>query len=102
MRRERGEPVDSKIPYPDYQNKCVDWEDPDHEDEDRVCVIVKVVTGVEALEGSVSIRKFLENDLPYLSLPYSHVHMLQSELCRESCIQNGREQRSTLMLQESQ
>ena len=42
VRRKRSEPADGKIVYPDDEHGHVDGQDPKHEDEHGVCVIVEV------------------------------------------------------------
>ena len=46
VRRKWSEPVNSQIVYPDDENGEIDRENPQHENEDRVDVVVKVVVGV--------------------------------------------------------
>ena len=46
---EWGEPVDGEVVGPHEEDGDVDWEDPDHEDEDRVRVVVEIIVGPRAL-----------------------------------------------------
>lgn len=49
MRGERRQPMDSKVPHPDDQYGKVDREDPDHENKDRMRVVIEIAIGVERL-----------------------------------------------------
>ena len=42
VRRERREPVQGEVVDPDYQHGAVDREKPEHEDQNRVRVVVEV------------------------------------------------------------
>ena len=46
---ERGEPVDGEVVGPDEEDGDVDGEDPDHEDEDRMRIVVEIIVGPGAL-----------------------------------------------------
>ena len=46
---ERCEPVDGEIVGPDEEDGDVDGEDPYHEYEDGVCVVVEIIVGTRAL-----------------------------------------------------
>jgi hypothetical protein len=39
MGGERGEPGYLEIPHPDYENGNVDWEEPDHQDKERMSIV---------------------------------------------------------------
>ncbi len=45
----RGEPVDREVVGPDEEDHDVDGEDPNHEEEDGVGVVVKIVVGAGGL-----------------------------------------------------
>ena len=60
MGGERGEPVDGEVVGPDEEDHDVDGEDPDHEEEDRVGVIVEIMIGAGGL-GDVWISCFHSN-----------------------------------------
>lgn len=49
MGGEGCEPVHGEIADPDDEDWKVDWENPEHEDQDRVRIIVKVVVDVRTL-----------------------------------------------------
>ena len=41
--------MDRKITYPNNQHRNIDGKDPDHEHQDRMCIVIEVVVGVRAL-----------------------------------------------------
>lgn len=46
---EGGQPVDGEVVGPDEEDGDVDGEDPDHEDEDRVGVVIEIMVGAGSL-----------------------------------------------------
>ena len=48
--------MNSKIMYPDDENGKVDGEDPEHEDEDGVGVVVEIIVGSRSLYCDISTR----------------------------------------------
>lgn len=56
MRREGRHPVDSEVSYPNNEDRDVDGEDPDHENEDRMRVVVEVVVCVKVLLRSARFK----------------------------------------------
>ena len=57
MRGERSEPVDGEVVDPDDEDREIDREDPEHEDEETVDVIVEVVVVARTLNLCVSVLK---------------------------------------------
>lgn len=49
VRREGCEPVDGKIVYPDNEDWQVDGQDPEHQDEYTVHVVIEIVVVARAL-----------------------------------------------------
>ncbi len=47
--RERGEPVDGEVVGPDEEDGDVDGEDPYHQYEDGVCVVVEIIVSPRSL-----------------------------------------------------
>lgn len=47
--------MDCEVVDPDYEDWKVDGEDPEHQDEEGVGVVVEVVVGSGALEGGVLV-----------------------------------------------
>ena len=50
--RERREPVNSEVMDPHHKNGDVDGQHPEHEDENRVCIVVKIIVGARSLRMS--------------------------------------------------
>ena len=52
-----SQPVDGKVMNPDDEDREVDWENPEHEDEETVDVVVEVVVVARTLNGCVSVLR---------------------------------------------
>ncbi len=55
--------MNSKVVNPDNKYKDIDWQYPEHENEDRVDVVVEIIMGVRSLCSSVSHTSRHRNDV---------------------------------------
>jgi hypothetical protein len=81
--------MDHKIVSPDQEDQNVDRQDPQHEDENRMCVVGKVVVSSGPLQAVSDCVQQVKGTLRFPRRATAPAHMLPTGRCKPPCRQTG-------------